>query len=195
MGFKTLTTCFAGGGIGHYIQKGRLKSDTKNTENQVVNLHPDLQYETFEGFGGAVTDGAAYVYSLMDQEQKQEVLHTYFEKEKLGYRLLRVPIDSCDFSLEPYDSLAERDPLRVSIERAGKYVFPMLRDIFEICEEPPEIMVSPWSPPEYMKTNEKRQRGGHLKEEYYSQWAEYICQYILALENQGFPVKKNVHSE
>lgn len=190
MEFKTFTTCFAGGGIGRYTQEGSLKPDTKNTENQVINLHPDLQYEAFEGFGGAVTDAAAYVYSLMERQQKEEVLRTYFEKEKLGYRLLRVPIDSCDFSLETYDSLAEKEPLRVSIERAGKYVFPMLKDIFEVCEEPPEIMVSPWSPPEYMKTNEKRQRGGHLKEEFYPQWAEYLCQYILALENQGFPVKR-----
>ena len=71
MEFKTLTTCFAGGGIGHYIQKGRLKSDTKNTENQVVNLHPDLQYETFEGFGGAVT-AVIFLWSLMTLLQKEK---------------------------------------------------------------------------------------------------------------------------
>ena len=190
MKFKAFTTCFAGGGTGHYNQQGSLISDEKNTENQVINLHPELSYETFEGFGGAVTDAAAYVYSLMDEEQKKEVLRTYFSKDRLGYRLLRVPVDSCDFSVETYDSLVEKDPVKVMIKRAGKYIFPMLRDIFAACEEPPEIMVSPWSPPEYMKTNGQRQRGGHLKREYYSDWAEYICQYILALQAEGFPVKR-----
>lgn len=190
MKFKVLTTCFAGGGTGHYTQQGRLSPDEKNTENQVINLHPELSWEVFEGFGGAVTDAAAYVYSLMNEEQKKEVLSTYFSKEGLGYRLLRVPVDSCDFSLETYDSLVEKEPVKVAVQRAGKYIFPMLKDIFAVCEEQPEIMVSPWSPPEYMKTNGQRQRGGHLKREYYPDWAEYICQYILALQAEGFPVKR-----
>lgn len=102
MKFKALTTCFAGGGTGHYTQQGRLVPDEKNTENQVLNLHPEISREAFEGFGGAVTDAAAYVYSLMNEEQKKEVLSTYFSKEGLGYQLLRVPVDSCDFSLETY---------------------------------------------------------------------------------------------
>lgn len=190
MKFKALTTCFDGGGTGHYTQQGRLVPDEKNTENQVLNLHPEISREAFEGFGGAVTDAAAYVYSLMNEEQKKEVLSTYFSKEGLGYRLLRVPVDSCDFSLETYDSLVEKEPVKVAVQRAGKYIFPMLKDIFAVCEEPPEIMVSPWSPPEYMKTNGQRQWGGHLKKEYYPDWAEYICQYILALQAEGFPVKR-----
>ena len=111
MKFKALTTCFAGGGTGHYTQQGRLVPDEKNTENQVLNLHPEISREAFEGFGGAVTDAAAYVYSLMNEEQKKEVLSTYFSKEGLGYRLLRVPVDSCDFSLETYDSLVEKEPV------------------------------------------------------------------------------------
>ena len=85
------------------------------------------------------------------RSRKKEVLSTYFSKEGLGYQLLRVPVDSCDFSLETYDSLVEKEPVKVAVQRAGKYIFPMLKDIFAVCEEQPEIMVSPWSPPEYMK--------------------------------------------
>lgn len=33
------------------------------TENEVVNLYPGLTYQTMEGFGGAVTDAAGYVFS------------------------------------------------------------------------------------------------------------------------------------
>ena len=42
MKFKALTTCFDGGGTGHYTQQGRLVPDEKNTENQVLNLHPEI---------------------------------------------------------------------------------------------------------------------------------------------------------
>ena len=39
-------------------------------ENSVVNLYPDILFEEFEGFGGALTDSAAYIYSLMYPAQK-----------------------------------------------------------------------------------------------------------------------------
>ncbi len=55
-------------------------------------------------------------------------------------------------------------------------------------------MVSPWSPPEYMK---KRTApvGRTSEKEYYPDWARIYRQYILALQAEGFPVKTNVHSE
>ena len=38
MKFKALTTCFAGGGTGHYTQQGRLSPDEKNTEKVIRYL-------------------------------------------------------------------------------------------------------------------------------------------------------------
>ena len=48
--------------------------DAQEVENQVVNLYPQVTYQTFEGFGGAITDAAGYVYSLMNEEQKRQVV-------------------------------------------------------------------------------------------------------------------------
>ena len=73
-------------------------SDTDEVENQVVNLYPQVTYQTFEGFGGAITDAAGYVYSLMTEEQKRQVIETYFSPENMQYNLVRVHMDSCDFS-------------------------------------------------------------------------------------------------
>ena len=92
------------------LSRADLSPDEKNTEIQVINLHPEISWEVFEGFGGAVTDAATYVYSLMNEEQKKEVLSTYFSKEGLGYQLLRVPVDSCDFSLEMMIHLWKKNP-------------------------------------------------------------------------------------
>ena len=63
-------------------------------ENHVVNLYPEMTFETVEGFGGAITDSAAYVYSLMDQRQKKELMDAYFSPERMGYRLARIHMDS-----------------------------------------------------------------------------------------------------
>ena len=36
-------------------------SETEGVENQVVNLYPEVSFQIFEGFGGAITDASGYV--------------------------------------------------------------------------------------------------------------------------------------
>ena len=57
------------------------------------------------------------------RSRKKEVLSTYFSKEGLGYQLLRVPVDSCDFSLETYDSLVEKETRKGGGPESGKIYF------------------------------------------------------------------------
>lgn len=158
-------------------------------ENQLLNLYPQIRYQTFHGFGGAVTDSAAYLYSLMDEEQKRQVLTEYFSPERMNYQMVRVPIDSCDFSLEHFEASSKENQEGFSMERAGKYIFPMLEDIMKMTGQSLQIMMTPWSPPAFMKTNGQRNGGGKLKKEYYGQWAEYICRYVTEFLDRGFPVK------
>lgn len=162
-------------------------------ENQVVNLYPEMTFETLEGFGGAITDSAAYVYSLMNEAQKRELLDTYFSPKRMNYGLVRIPMDSCDFSLELYE--ADSDPEdraleKFSMERTEKYILPMLSDAQRTAGRPLELMLSPWSPPAFMKTNGQRVGGGKLKPEYRSAWADYLCRYILEFRNRGYKVRR-----
>lgn len=48
-----------------FCQTIKMHEDTEGVERQVVNLYPEISYETFEGFGGAVTESAGYIYSLL----------------------------------------------------------------------------------------------------------------------------------
>lgn len=162
--------------------------DVDEVENEVLNLYPMFKYQTFRGFGGAITDSAAYIYSLMSKEQKEQIMHEYFDADKLNYQLVRIPIDSCDFSLEHYEASSEENQKGFSLERAGEYIFPMFEDIVRFTGTNPEVMLTPWSPPAFMKTNGHRNGGGKLKKEYYKQWAEYICRYILEFEKRGISV-------
>ncbi len=162
-------------------------------ENQVVNLYPEMTFETLEGFGGAVTDAAGYVYSLMDEAQKKELLETYFSPERMNYGLIRVHMDSCDFSVDMYE--ADSDPSdraleRFSFERTEKYILPMLADAQRSAGRKLELMLSPWSPPAFMKTNNQRTNGGKLKPEYREAWADYICRYIQEFRQRGYTVRR-----
>lgn len=170
-------------------------SDDPGIENRVINLYPKIQYEgvTLEGFGGAVTDAAGYVYSQMDQTQKKELLSTYFSEERMNYSLIRVPLDSCDFSLGPYEAMSDSNDAALdtfSLSGMEKYVFPMLRDIQSAAKKPIPLMLSPWSPPAFMKTNGRRDQGGKLLPQYRAMWAEYLCRYILEFQKRGYPVRR-----
>ena len=57
----------------NFEQTIEMTEDIRGIESQVVNIYPELSYETFEGFGGAVTEAAGYIYSLMNDEQKKKV--------------------------------------------------------------------------------------------------------------------------
>ena len=157
-------------------------------ENEVLNIYPQIKYQKFLGFGGAVTDSAGYIYSLMNKEQKTEMISTYFLPENMNYHVVRVPIDSCDFSLGHYEASSKENQEGFNLDRMGKYIFPLMEDILKVAGEDLEVMLTPWSPPAFMKTNQERNNGGQLKKEYYGQGAEYICRYIKELKAVGFPV-------
>ena len=76
-------------------------------ENKAIVLYPDETFQVLEGFGGAVTDSAGFVYSLMDELQKRQLLETYFSPERMNYQFVRVHMDSCDFSLEQYEAMSD----------------------------------------------------------------------------------------
>ena len=46
----------------------------------VVNICPDVTYQTFHGFGGALTEAAAHVYAGMSKEKQDEIIEAYFGK-------------------------------------------------------------------------------------------------------------------
>ena len=162
------------------------------TENEAVNLYPGWTDETFQGFGGAITQSAAYVYSLMDEEQKRKLLESYFTPERMNYTLVRIHLDSCDFCMEPYEAMSAPDETLGSFSFAAteQYILPMLRDAERAAGKKLPLMLSPWSPPAFMKTNGERQHGGKLKPECYGMWADYLCRYILEFRRRGFLVQR-----
>lgn len=85
----------------------------------------------------------------MSSEQKQHLLETYFGSETMKYRYVRIPIDSCDFSLGHYEADGDENDAELknfSFARVEQYILPMLTDAERIYGGKLEIMLSPWSP-------------------------------------------------
>lgn len=192
MKLKYITTTYENN-VKKTVERIREFVDDGGRENQLINLYPHVKYQTLEGFGGAITDSAGYIFSLMNDGQKREMLEKYFGRDGLRYRLVRIPIDSCDFSLEHFEAdpeEADQTFENFSFERVERYILPLLDAATEIYGDDLEIMLSPWSPPAYMKTNGERNNGGSLKPEYNKRWAEYICRYIEEYRRRGYKVTR-----
>lgn len=174
-------------------QKILLFEPDQGEENQLLNLYPQVKYQSFEGFGGALTESAGYIYSLMHEAHQEEMLSQYFSKDKMKYRIVRIPIDSCDFSLGHYEAVSEAQDINFEtfqLDRVEQYIFPLLEAAQKQYGDALEIMLSPWSPPAFMKSNGERNHGGKLKKEYYLAWAEYICRYIHEFRLRGYKVTR-----
>lgn len=162
--------------------------DIYQCEDNIVNIYPEEKFQTIMGFGGAFTESAGYVYANLPREAQKEVLRAYFGQTGLGYTLGRCAVDSCDFSLGNYSAVTDADDTALntfSLSRDERYVLPLLRDAKALCPEL-SLMLSPWSPPAFMKTNHAKNGGGKLDPQYRRRWAEYLCRYLEEYKAMGF---------
>ncbi len=162
-------------------------------ENEVINLYPDVTFQEFEGFGGAITDASGFVFSQMSREQQDKMLSFYFKEEQMNYQNIRIPIDSGGFSTHSYSAVEEPEDETLesfSFADTKKYILPLLEAASKTAGRPLKLMLSPWSPPAFMKTNGSRRKGGSLKKEYYGRWAAYICRYIQEFQKRGYQVER-----
>ncbi len=159
---------------------------TEYRQSILVNIYPDVEYSAFYGFGGALTESSAYCYSLLSDDEKSKFIESCYGQDGLGYKYARLHIDSCDFCLSNYCAKESEDS-EFTLVRDEKYVLPLLRDIEKTQKL--SYLMSPWSPPAYMKDSKDRNRGGKLLKEYYGAWAEHICTYIEKYIKMGFDIK------
>ena len=163
--------------------------DRGSIENFLVNIYPEIEYQEVKGFGGAFTESAAVTLDKLSSATRERVMKMYFDADDgIGYNLGRVHINSCDFSLGNYTCVAEGDQTLESfqIERDKKSVIPMIKEALNYADI--DLFASPWSPPAYMKTSGRMNRGGRLKREYYALWAEYYRKFIEAYEKEGVKI-------
>jgi glucosylceramidase len=189
-----------------------------NLESGVLNVYPEITYQAIDGFGGAITESAANLLQKMCPAVCEALLKECFGAEGNRLKFLRIHIDSCDYSLEEYQAVADpaADPelLTFTIDRDRQYAIPIIKKAMELSAEPLCILASPWSPPAAWKTppakpkndssvyggfltdfmpkidyeTPSRCNGGSLKPEFYPSWAKYLVKYIKAYLAEGLPV-------
>ena len=156
---------------------------------EAVTIYPEVKRQEMKGFGGAFTESSAFCYSSLSDQEKENFINAYFGEDGLRYNIGRTHLNSCDFALSNYAADEDEGDTafeKFSLEREEKYIYPMIRDAEKKRKEKIPLLLSPWSPPAYMKTNGEMNHGGFLKEEYYERWAKYLAKYVKEIRKKGF---------
>lgn len=134
-----------------------------NIENNIINIHPEIEYQDWLGLGGALTNSTIFNLNKLDKNLQKEIINSYFKE--LNYSFLRLPIGSTDFSIESNEDYNNDFESNVQIIQDIKKI----RDI--------EIIATPWSPPTRFKNNSSLY-GGNLLKDFYNDYANYLIKFI-----------------
>ncbi|CAH0397603.1 unnamed protein product [Chilo suppressalis] len=165
------------------------KSDFDGQENTTIwnsvrlRLFTNTRYQTIEGFGGSVTDAAAINWRKLSDAAQTQFINTYFGPKGLEYNMIRVPIAGADFSTHPYtyNELPWNDGALTNYSLSDEDLFlklPMIRRSLHAANHEVKITASCWSPPIWMKTNERITGFGQVKREFYQSYADYHLRFI-----------------
>ena len=184
---KQYTTCWLDEKPVHQTQEASLQQDDQQ-ENSIVNLYPEMRFQTILGFGGAFTEAAGSVLEKMPSDTQAEILEAYYGQNGLRYTMARTHIDSCDFSLCNHCAVTDPEDTgfaTMNLAYEERYILPYLLQAQRIAHTDIRVLLAPWSPPAFMKTNNERNGGGSLKPEYYAPWAKYMAMYLAAMQQRG----------
>jgi glucosylceramidase len=155
-----------------------------------ITVDLNKQYQKHLGIGAAPTDAACYVLTQLDDERRKALIEELFSPEQMGFNFLRTPMGASDYATHAYsycDSIAPDPKLeKFNIDHDKKYILPRLREI--LAANPAVLsLMSPWSPPGWMKPN-KTMFGGNTNREYLNSWVEYFVKTAQAYRDEGVPV-------
>ena len=150
------------------------------------------RFQTVLGFGGAFTEAGAVTWQRLGPAQRQALLRDYFDAEQgHGYRLCRVHMNSCDFALGNYAHAEVPGDVSLqhfNIARDRQALLPFIQAALAVAGQPIRLLVSPWSPPAWMKDNGQMNQGGRLLPQFADAWARCFVRFIQAYQAEGVPV-------
>ena len=159
-----------------------------------LTLKPENTYQKFYGFGGALTEASGYVLSRLPSQIRKQAIEAYYNpKTGNSYRFARIHMNSCDFSLDNWACVPQKDETlkSFSMERTDKYISPLAMEVQKAAmSEGNDVhfLMSPWSPPSWMKDNGDMNHGGHLLSCYRELWAQYFVKFIQKMAERNIKI-------
>jgi glucosylceramidase len=164
------------------------------TGAEAVTIDPSKRFQRVHGFGAAMTDASAELFSKLPEEKRRAIMAELFGRKNggLGLSFTRLTVGASDFSRTHYSyddtpgNIPDPELRHFSIEPARQYVLPRVREALAINPDL-KVMISPWSAPAWMKTT-KSLIQGQLEPRYYPAFAQYLARTVEAFGRERVPV-------
>jgi glucosylceramidase len=166
---------------------GSLDFSTTAASGTRLDVLPDSQYQEIDGFGGCFNELGWNALQSLQKADIDTVMKSLFDTSGCDFNICRIPIGSSDyassyyslddndgdFAMDKFDISRDKQNLLLYIKAAMKYR-PDLR-----------MWGSPWTPPQWMKTNKVYNNGGNLIQTSQSAYALYLAKAAKAYQAEG----------
>lgn len=163
---------------------------SSNPTLPAITVSPSEHLQTIDGFGGAMTESAAYV--IRNSPLRSEILQRLFAPppDGAGLSIVRVPLGPSDFTV------TKKKPTEYTRAGAEEWLMPALKEAEQArAPGPLKILATPWSAPGKMKigkhlTGAKVCSGSndYLQNAKYSEYAAYLTKAVLDYQQAGLPI-------
>jgi glucosylceramidase len=162
-----------------------------------ITVDEGTKYQQFVGGGASMTDTAAYLLGssgAISSSTQSAVMNALFSPTNgIGLDFLRNPMGASDLARYnySYDDMpaGETDPTlaNFSISHDLTDILPLTKEAEELNPNL-KLMMTPWSAPAWMKSNDSFTDQGYLESQYYAAYAQYFVKTIEAYQAQGVHV-------
>jgi glucosylceramidase len=172
-----------------WVNKGTFALQTWSTQSLYMEVLPDSQRQTIDGFGGCFNELEWTVLNKLSAVSRDSVMKALYDTAAgCRYNMGRMPIGANDYSLSYYshdDSAGDYDMTAFSITRHQQYVIPFIKEAMKLR---PDLKMwgSPWTPPAWMKTN-SNYAGGSITwtPQNLQAYALYLEKCVFAYQAEG----------
>ena len=178
----------------------------------LITVDDSQRFQEIDGFGASLTDTAAWVLAkkLTPAQTDAAFKLIFSRKDGIALSFLRQPIGSSDLAVTFYsfDDLCQQadkacttpagtsDPelAHFSLAHDQEYILPLLKQALAL-NPTIKVMLTPWSPPGWMKTsgsmlgsNPDTKEPASLRPEFYPAFASYLVKTVEGYQAAGVPV-------
>ena len=164
----------------------------------VIEIDRSRTFQKILGFGGAFTDAAGINLNLLKNKTRERLIRSYFGPDSIEYSIGRIPIGSTDFSTHCYSYAEKVDDFELQsfrlVEEDLQLKIPFALEAIRLSQRELKLFASPWSPPNWMKSNGDCAGYGRIKGDparvdevgkYYRSWANYFVRFLEEYAKQG----------
>ncbi|MDR3799859.1 MAG: hypothetical protein P4K93_17045, partial [Terracidiphilus sp.] len=172
----------------------------------LISVDDGQRFQQIDGFGASLTGAAAWLFAkkLTPKQTDAAFKSLFSRKDGIAVSFLRQPIGSSDLAVTfySYDDLCQQsdkacttsagasdpDLVHYSLAHDQEYILPLLTKALAINPSI-HVMLTPWSPPGWMKTsgsmlgsNPDTKQPSSLRPEFYPAFANYLVKTIVGYQ-------------